>query len=703
MPDGDDTLAPTPDAVADTGHDVANTMNNAVAGVVIQADRVTANLPPVARPLALVPRQIPSQSGEFVNRVRELALLETAASSRTDGPAVVVVSGIGGVGKTGLGVHWAHRTRDRFAGGQLYSDLARLRHGGGTDVAGVLGGFLRALGAREEWIDPGLEARSALFRTLTADRSPMLVLLDNVAHAGQVESLLPGAPGSVVVAVSRRRLTGLVMRGAVPLDLGPLDEAEGGRLIERMVADQRVVREPGAAAELARICGGLPIALRVCGARLVTRRRQGIGRLSAELADEERRLAKLTAEGKPVVEAVFDAAYADLPPEAAELYRALGAFPGPDFSAELCDLVTDADGDPDADSDGALDALLESSLLEEVDEDRYRFHDLVRLHAQSVAGESRDLRRRVADWYLEQVRRGDRAVLGKRLRVAAPPEPSEKRDDALGWLEREHANILAVVRMAAAERWDDLVWRFTESLWALYDSHAHPTDELEVARLGLASARHLGDTVAVARIHTLLVRALLRGDAVDEAAAELAGLGDLGERIVAVETADPEERRLRLRVGAGVIEAVGVVRLRQGDADAAIEAFRRSQAINGEVGNPGGVALHGYLLAGALIEAGRHEEAAAELERGLPTLRGLPKRVREAKARIRLGQAYLALGRPGDAADTLVRALAFEETQERPLLEARALELLARTTQDGEKAAGYLRRAKALRGPEPEA
>ncbi|WP_026411814.1 tetratricopeptide repeat protein [Actinomadura oligospora] len=689
MPDGETT---SPDAAADAA---VNTMHNAVAGVVIQADTVTANLPPVAQPVSVVPRQIPHEPGDFVNRVKELALLESAASSRTGGPAVVVVSGIGGVGKTGLGVHWAHRTRDRFAGGQLYADLARLRHGGGTDVADVLGGFLRALGAREEWIDPGLDARTALFRTLTASRSPMLVLLDNVAHAGQVESLLPGAPGSVVVAVSRRRLTGLVMRGAVPLDLGPLDEAEGGRLIERMVADQRVAREPGAAAELARICGGLPIALRVCGARLVTRRRQGIGRLSAELADEERRLARLTAEGKPVVEAVFDAAYADLPPGAAALYRGLGAFPGPDFSAELCDLVTGADD--------ALDALLESSLLEEVDEDRYRFHDLVRLHAQSVADESRDLRRRFVGWYLKEVRACDWAVLGQRLRVAAPPEPSETRDDALGWLEREHANILAVVRMAAAERWDDLVWRFTESLWALFDSHAHPTDELEIARLGLASARHVDDDVAEARMHTLLVRALLRGGRLDEAAAELPALTELGDAIVTVRTGSLATDARRQRVLGGVIEAVGIVRQRQGDHEAAIAAFHRSRDINACLINLRGVAVHGYLLGGALIAAGRHGEAVTQLEFSLRVQEGGPDPLTDAKIRTRLGEAYLALGRPGDAAEELTRALATLATRDMPAREARALELLAEATEDEEKAAGYLRRAKALRRPEPEA
>ncbi|MEV5571310.1 NB-ARC domain-containing protein [Spirillospora sp. NPDC052269] len=695
MPDGDDVK---PDAVTRAAADAAvNTMHNAVAGVVVQAGTVTANLPPVAQPVSVVPRQIPAESGEFVNRVKELALLESAASSRPGGPAVVVVSGIGGVGKTGLGVHWAHRARDRFGGGQLYADLARLGHGGGTDVADVLGGFLRALGAREEWIDPGLEARTALFRTLTDGRSPMLILLDNVAHAGQVESLLPGAPGSVVVAVSRRRLTGLVMRGAVPLDLGPLDEAEGGRLIERMVADQRVTREPGAAAELARICGGLPIALRVCGARLATRRRQGIGRLSADLADKERRLAKLTAEGKPVVEAVFDAAYADLPPGAAALYRGLGAFPGPDFSAELCDLIMDAG------ADDALDALLESCLLEEAGEDRYRFHDLVRLHAQSVADGSRDLRRRFVAWYLKEVQACDWAVLGQRLRVAAPPEPPVKRDEALGWLEREHANILAVVRTAAAERWDDLVWRFTESLWALYDGHAHPVDELEIARLGLASARELGDDVAEARMHTLLVRALLRGGKLDDAIAELPALTGFGDAIVAVEPGSLAGGVLRQRVLAGVIEAVGIVRQRQGYHEAAIASFRRSRDINAALVNPRGVAVHGYLLSGALIAAGRHAEAVTQLEFSLRVQEGGPDPLTAAKIRTRLGEAYLALGRPGDAAEELTRALATLATRDMPVREARALELLAEATEDEEKAAGYLRRVKALRRPEPEA
>lgn len=684
---------------------VTNTMDGVQgAALVVQAGSIgTLGLPPVPAPPVLVPRQLPAGPAVFVNRRAELEALERLLTRRGDQPAVVVLSGLGGVGKTGLGLHWARAAGPRFDGGQLYADLAALRHRGGVDVGDVLGDFLRALGAKEDAIPAGLEQRASLYRTMAAGRR-LLVVLDNVEHAAQVTPLIPGSAGAAVVVISRRRLTGLLVAGAVPVRLDPLDGPQGVRLIREMLADSRVDEEPEAAGEVARLCGGLPIALRVCAARLVGRSGQGIGRLSAALADEERRLERLTAEGVPIVEAVFDAAYAGLPAEAAALYRGLGAHPGPEFSPDAVGAITGRG--PDA-SAGTVEVLLEASLLEEVGADRYRFHDLVRLHARARAREAGETGRPIVEWYLARAKAADRAALGRRLRLADDPGEGagseegagppagegpvfERPADAAGWLERERANLLAAVRLAADEGWDALVWQFGEALWALYDNRAHLADELEVARLGVAAARRCGNRPAEARMHNQVVRALLRAGELDAAAEAVP---------VALEAAAECGHH---RVESAVIESAGLVRLRRGDHDAAIAAFRRSREINAAAGNRRGVAMQTYHLGTALGEAGRYAAAAGELARAMAGMVEIGDELSQAKVGIRLGAVLPRLDRPAEAVDALGRALAILAVRDEPRREATALELLADLQPDPEEAGRYRRRARSLRGVLPE-
>ncbi|TDD95115.1 tetratricopeptide repeat protein [Actinomadura rubrisoli] len=660
-----------------------------VIGTAVQAGSIgTLNLSAHAPPPVLVPRQLPAALPGFVNRADEMAQLDELLAELNAGPRVVVVSGLGGVGKTGLGVHWAARAGSRFEGGHLYADLGARRHGGGVEVGDVLADFLRALGVGDEWIPAGLAERGSLYRSVVADRK-IFVLLDNVDQPAQVIPLVPGSPGSVVIVTSRRRLTGLLVSGARPVHLEPLDTGDGVRLIGEMLSDGRVDDEPEAAAELVRLCGGLPIALRVCAARLAGRR-VGLAGFSAELADERRRMTRLAVEGVSSVSAVFDAAYADLPEEAAALYRGLGAHPGPEFSLEAMAVAGGVGRDEAA---RLAETLLEAVLLEELGDGRYRFHDLVRLHARERAeagGEHLDVRRRIVEWYLGRARAADQAVLGGRLRLAEVTVDDEAfagSAAAIEWLDLERINLVAAVRAAAEHRWDDLVWWFGEALWALYDNRAHHADELEVARLAARAARDLGDAPARTRMLNQVVRALLRAGDLDAAAAELPG---------ALEAAARCGHR---RVESAVLESAGLVRQRQGDHEGAIELFRRSQAINAEMDNPRGVALQAYHLAGVLIEAGRYAEAVAELGRAMPIMVTIQDRLSQGKIGVRLGDAYLRLGRRPEARAALHTAVQIMEALHMPLREARALELLADATEDedADSAERYRRRARSLR------
>jgi tetratricopeptide (TPR) repeat protein len=708
---------------------------NGLVGLLLQAGSIgSVHLPSVSPPPVRVPRQLPPPPDGFVNRTRELATLHDLVSGdgAGEGPRVVVVSGLGGVGKTGLGLAWAARVADRFDGGQLYADLGAWRHGGGVEVGDVVGGFLRALGVREEWIPQDLAGRSALFRSMVADRR-MLVFLDNVDQPAQVGPLVPASGGSVVVVTSRYRLSGLVMAGAVGVPLSPLAESEGVRVIGDAVGD-----DPEAAAELARLCGGLPIALRVCAARLAGRG-HAARRLSRELADARRRLARLTAAGQPIVEAVFDAAYADLPDAAAALYRGMGAHPGPEFSWEVLEVIAGAAGVAGAGGDAAstIELLTEASLLEEFaspgTQDRFRMHDLVRAHAAARAGNLPEVTRTVVDWYLSRAKAADWAVFGRRLRLAEPttppappapaapaaaaappapaapaaaavppalPVPAAPRDaqpatpaeagfgspaEALAWLETERVNLVAAVREASGQGWDEAVWQFGEALWALFDNRRHPADELEVARLGVAAGRRLGNLPAEARMRNQVVRALLR-------AGEIAGAAE--EAAAARKVAAGCGHR---RIESAVIESYGLVRMAQGDHEAATEAFEAARTINAELGNPRGVALQSYHIGLALSAAGRHEEAVAEFDRAMEIATDIGDELTQAKIGTRLGAACLALGRRDQAASALLRALELLADRDMPGREATALDLLAEAAAEGQDAEALRERARSLR------
>lgn len=651
------------------------------AGVVREIHQHFAGEPPV-----VVPRQLPPAPPGFVNRHEQLSVLDGLLVSAADQCHVVVLSGLGGVGKTGLGVHWAHQVSREFTGGQMYTDLGAVRHRGGVDVDDVLGGFLRSLGVRGEWIPASPQEKGALFRSIVADRR-VLVMIDNVDEPAQVKPLLPASRGSMVLVTSRHRLTGLVAEGATSVGLEPLDDDEGVRLLGRMLTEVRVAQEAVAARELVRHCGGLPIALRVCGARLVGRRRRGIGRLSADLSDERRRLARLSTEGKPVVEAIFDAAYASLDGAAAGLYRGLGSHPGPEFSLEVMCVVVRGEGEA---VEAAVEALLEASLLEETGEDRYRFHDLVRLHAVALADEADGAaatRRRIVDWYLGRAQAADWSIMGRRLRIAPIPEATGFADaaEALNWLEAEQANLIATVRVAMEQGWYEVVWRLVEALWAFYDNRLHHADELEVAGLGVRAARECRDLPAEAKMRHQLVRALLRANEVERAGPQAR---------TALEVAESSGNQ---RVASMLIETSGFVRLAQGDHEAAVEAFERSRTINARMDNPRGVGLQSLHLGIAHRAAGRPADALAELLRAMRVMTEIGDELSQGKVGIELGETYLELGRRGEAVEALSRAVAIATSRALPRWQVRALDGLAVATSDPELAARCREAAGAVR------
>lgn len=316
----------------------------------------------------VVPAQLPLDPAGFTGREEELARLEKvlgASSARPTAVVVSAVSGTAGVGKTALAVHWAHRARDRFPDGQLYVNLRGYDPDRPLTAPDALVRFLTALGVSEQDIPPEQDDRAARYRTEVADRR-MLIVLDNAATVEQVRPLLPGTGSCAVLVTSRDSLAGLVAReGAQRLDLDLLP-ADAARTLLRRLIGPRAEAEPDAVDALAAQCARLPLALRVAAELAVTRPGTPLTDLVAELADQQRRLYLLDAEGDPraAVVTVFSWSLRQLPPEAARTFRLLGLHPGPDLDAHAAAALT---GSTVPDARRALEILARAHLVQRAD------------------------------------------------------------------------------------------------------------------------------------------------------------------------------------------------------------------------------------------------------------------------------------------------------------------------------------------------
>jgi DNA-binding SARP family transcriptional activator len=334
---------------------------------------------------AVVPRQLPAAVAHFTGRQVEL----NALTAELDRPAelnaavtIWTIVGTAGIGKTALALHWAHRVAARFPDGQLYANL----RGFGPRVAPatpeeVIRGFLGALGVPSAEFPARLEAQAALYRSLLAERS-MLVVLDNARDAEQVRPLLPGSAACVVLVTSRNQMTGLVVaEGAYPLNLDLLTEADAADLLARRLGSARLSAEPEAARKLISLCARLPLALAVVAGRAASQRELLLGRIVAEL-----RTARLDAlaTGEPATDlrAVLSWSYGRLSAPAAAMFRELGAAPDTDITAES---AARRHGVDLRQARTTLAELARAHLIEEQAPGRFAQYDLVRAYAMERA------------------------------------------------------------------------------------------------------------------------------------------------------------------------------------------------------------------------------------------------------------------------------------------------------------------------------
>ncbi|GAA1615314.1 XRE family transcriptional regulator [Actinoplanes couchii] len=634
--------------------------------------------------------ELPRTIGDFVGRSAEL---EQAAALTEEGKDVVVVHGQAGLGKTAFAVKLAEDLAGRFPDGRFYLDLR------GTDddpmaVGEALVRLLRACEVSPRRIAETDEERSSQLRAVLRERRCLLVL-DNAANEAQVRPLLPGDGPGMAVVTSRRVLGGLDDVRRIALD--PLAPEESATLLQGIAA-QAV--DPAVAAEVATVgefCGHLPLALRIAGTRLATRPAWTVAHLVARLADADRRLAVL-ATGDTGVAAAFALSHAQLPEEAATLFRRLAHVPGVDFAAPIAAVLTGNDL-PDA-VDG-LEQLVDLGLLQPEGADRYRFHDLIRLYAaerlriEEPPGTRAETARLMRDWLLATA-----IVAGRWFEpgYGCLPDgwsglvPLATTEEADAWLQAEAGNWLGALRVAAAAGDDQLVVDVAESMHWFSDRMVFWAGWYEVYGMSRAAAARLPDRAQeLAHLNYFAWAAMLparrpiEGAEIAMGAYELAvRLGDKRQQGWALQYAASAWRFSRtnldrayqaalesLRVFGEIgdhdayvqqFQGLGLLLMDQGRLDEAIEQFRtaiREVAARPVSPMPARGALAGAhtFMAECLVRAERWAEALAMAEAALPLVDGFANTSMTGQVHLTLARARIGLGMPAMARDHLVLAL----------------------------------------------
>ncbi|XVV15797.1 ATP-binding protein [Actinoplanes sp. CA-131856] len=629
---------------------------------------------------------LPRVPGDFVGRVAELDRLRLSA--RPGGPPVLI-SGPAGSGKTTLAAHAARSLAGDFPDGVLFVGLRGMsdRPAGPGEIVTRL---LHGLGVPPNDVPARTAERAELYERLLAEKQTLIVL-DDAADEEHVRPYLRNARG-VSVVTSRRRLAGL--DGMTRLELSPFTPGEAVDLLYAIVSDPfdgGTGPEPGAASEVAALCGHLPLAMRIAGNRLRSRPGWTMRDLATRLADEERRLDRLVA-GDLRVTAAFALSYAQLSPAAAAVFRRLSLVPGGDAGTALATVVAGADR-PDAED--ALDELLELGLLQSDTADRFHFHDLVRLFARARLAEEETIEqrdesaRRMTGWLLEAATAAGRwyegdgtpAALDGGLRL-------DSTADAEAWLRAESDNWLAAMRSAGSHR---AVLEAAEAMHWFSDFWSYWDGWEEVFTLGRDAARGLGDlgqeatqtnylswvsafrqddAEALRRALEALRLAELGGDRAQEGwALHYASQAEVNQGNL-TEAAGYDERAAVIFEEAGDYDAMCQVLLARGDVEyfagrpaGALPFFEQVLEIIDDPGRPVLPSVAG-LMAGrarvgmghALWKAGRREEAAVVFEEAGERYAAIGVWDMQAKAVLALGRVLREDGRTEPARTALRQA-----------------------------------------------
>jgi DNA-binding SARP family transcriptional activator/tetratricopeptide (TPR) repeat protein len=639
----------------------------------VMAPDVMAPLPPkVPRPA-----QLPADAADFTGRGERARELGAALMPGTGEPVAVTlsaVSGAGGIGKTTLAVHVAHRVAPNYPDGQLYLNLRGMTNP--LRPADALGYLLAGLGVPDSRIPADQETRAALFRSLLAGRS-VLVVLDDARDAAQVRPLLPGSAKCGVLITSRNRLADL--EASRRLDLDVLTEDESCSLFGRIVGPDRAAAESDATRAVLRVCAGLPLAVRIAAARLTSRPTWRIAELARRLSDRSRQLDELKV-GDLALRTCFEVSYAGLSLPAARAFRLLGAIDLPDIGVHAAAELLDDTVLPASD---ILESLVDANLLQSTTADRYSFHDLLRGYARELEfrnGNEEDrvaAVRRVLAWYL--------STCGSVVRTMEPYAPHFPLDAAsltrdrpamttageyVDWFESERTAIVSLVQRAVEYGAHDLASQLTATLGIFHKNCGYWHGGVRVNEIGLASARKIGDRVGEAWIMNELGVAYVRTRRFTDAA----------EQFEQCSRAWTELGDLRGR--ARVLGNLGIMHRDLGQFEAAARYYEQALEVMQRIGDR---YLEGKCLSNmgdVYRQLGAPAEAAGFCERAIAISRDLHDDAGEATGLIHLGLCYHDLGKLSESVTTQEAAVAIWRRNHNWFDEAEGLYKLSETYLD---------------------
>jgi len=665
-----------------------------------------------------IPRQLPGRPGGMVARSTELALLEELTSNTEDAGEPVLVTGMGGAGKSALVLTWAHRQRDRFQDGDLWLDLQGFSRHTPVSPLTALSSLLRTLEVPAAEMSDDVDHMSALFRSAIAGRR-MLLILDNAHSFDQVRSLLPGSSGCTTVITSRLRLRALgVQNGARRITLSPLSPGHGAELLQEAARRSHLPPLDQAQAEhLSQLCGGLPLALRVVAEQLQF---EPVDRISSALQEEQRCRSVLSdteADSDLSVETVLSWSFQHLRPETFRVLRLMTYHPQAQLSlpsaAALCDLPTET-------VRKHLQALIGAHLLEVVATDRYRIHDLVRHSAvhECVNGwgspngpdshqaqdddpgtdhdqDARDAQERLLRWYYASATQALGLVLPHLdlvgpliLNTKYPADVTGIRDAAKAWLDQELDTLLACADLAHSVGNPSMTAWLTIRI-VQYAGQALPY----AASLRLLEQAH--DLVEPAGdLEALCFLWNCRGVVLGES-------GRLTEaRYCFQNAADLELLLGRQDLASESLSNVALTWLGDGDPETAIRVFTEALALAVEAGAQRAKLGAQAGMADALQRQGNYEAAAEQATTAAAAAHACAEDRMEAWALRTLADSVWALGQHHKAIQVAEQALALEEKSHNKsgmLTALVTLETMTRGCGQPERADAYQKHATELR------
>ena len=576
---------------------------------------------------------LPADINDFTGRHEQadkVSRLVTAEGGRSNAAVpITVISGKAGIGKTALALHVAHKIGDQFPDGQMYANL-RGAEVDAQDPAEVLAGFLRELGVDGTDIPERVDDRARMYRARLADRR-VLVVLDNAVDEAQVRPLLPGTAGCAVLVTSRSRMAALAGAHSVPLDVMPADQS--AELLATIIGSERAEAESSAVTEITRLCGFLPLAIRIAGARLKSRPAWRISWFAERLRDESRRLDLLKA-GDLEVRASFALSYQGQHADAQRAFRFAGIMTS-DFPAWNLAALLDTDADH---AEQLLEELVDAQLVEVIGVDatgliRYGLHDLLRYFARErLAGtEPTTVRHealsRLAQEYIDAALTGS-AILqpgagSAELRGDPPLVIAVVQDDPQSWFTAERANLISLVRLVHdAGLWRH-TWRLTQALTVMLSWRADWRAWEQTHRLALDGTRHAQDEHAEAAIRCSLGMLYRELGQYDQAAAMLTEAAEAFARL-----GDEHQRATALRGLGDTYRYQGLLDEAITAFSAALEVFRNSRDERSIAG-----ALNGR--ADAYRGLSRWTEAESGFEECIAIYHRLDDHLEEARSTVR--------------------------------------------------------------------